>query len=315
MSTQTAAHPADTARPTPPDSARSLPPAITADEGRLEVMGVGGVAYYKDITGEGPPVVLIHSINAAASAYEMRPLFEALRGRRRVFALDLPGFGRSQRGDRAYTPALYAEAIERFIVDVASPQGVPVDAVALSLSSEFLALAAGRSPALFSSLTLLSPTGLGAERPMGGTVRGLLRRALHVAPLSDGLFRLLRTAPSIRYFLKKSFVGPVDDGLARYAQQTAAASGAQYAPLRFVAGELFTPDALRALYAPLTVPTRIVYDQDPYTGFDRLDELLRDNPRVSALRVAPSLGMAHFERTGAVVAAIEQPVDRSGAVT
>lgn len=56
--------------------------------------------------GEGAPVVLVHSVNAAASSFEMRPLFEGLRGERPVLAFDLPGFGRSQRGPRRYDRAL-----------------------------------------------------------------------------------------------------------------------------------------------------------------------------------------------------------------
>ena len=297
------------------DSARELPPAIASDSGYVEVRGVGGVGYYKDVKGDGPAVVLIHSVNAAASAYEMRPLFEAIRGRRRVFALDLPGFGRSQRGDREYSPELYAEAIERFVVDVASPQGDAVDAVALSLSSEFLARVAVRSPELFRSLTLLSPTGLGAVRPAGGLVRAALDGAMRVGPVAEGVFRLLRTEPSIRHFLEKSFVGSVDEGLVRYALQTAAVPEGRFAPVRFVRGGLFTPDALRSLYEPLKVPTRVVYDQDPYARFDKLDALTRSNPRVSSHRVAPSLGMPQFERTAEVVAVIEQASPHAGAAT
>lgn len=315
MSTTTAAGFAGTAPLTASPSARDLPPAIGAETGRLDVMGVGGVGYYKDTSGSGPAVVLIHSINAAASAYEMRALFEAFRGRRRVFALDLPGFGRSQRGDRAYSPAMYAEAIERFIVDVASPQGEAVDAVALSLSSEFLARVAVRAPELFRSLTFLSPTGLGPSRPDGGPAGSVLRRGLQLGPLSSGVFRLLRTQPSIRYFLEKSFVGTVDEGLVRYATQSAAASGAKFAPLKFIAGDLFTPDALRSLYEPLAVPTRVIYDQDPHTRFDKLEALTRSNPRVSSHRVAPTLGMAQIERTAEVVAVIEQRAPLAGAAT
>ena len=131
MNTQTATGYAHLDSSNATDAARELPPAIAADSGHVEVRGVGGIGYYKDVSGEGPAVVLIHSVNAAASAYEMRPLFEAFRGRRRVFALDLPGFGRSQRGDRDYGPARDAEALERVIVGVASPHGDPRDAVAL----------------------------------------------------------------------------------------------------------------------------------------------------------------------------------------
>ncbi len=294
-------------------AAPGLPAAIGADTGSLAVRGVGTLGYYQDTTGEGPAVVLLHSINAAASSYEMRPLFEALRGRRRVFALDLPGFGRSQRGARAYTPALYAEAIERFIIDVASPQGQPVDLVALSLSSEFAALAANRSPALFRALTLLSPTGLGKPRASGGAARGIFCGALGVGPVASGIFRLLHTEGSIRYFLAKSFVGRPDEGLVRYALQTAAVPEAQHAPVAFVRGDLFDADAFGSLYSPLKVPTRVVYDRDAYSSFDRLDALTQANPLISAHRVAPTLGMPQFERTAEVVELIEKPLVAAGA--
>ena len=290
-----------------------LPAAIGADTGSLAVRDVGALGYYQDTSGEGPAVVLLHSVNAAASSYEMRPLFESLRGRRRVFALDLPGFGRSERGARAYTPALYADAIERFVVDVASPQGQPIDLVALSLSSEFAALAANRSPALFRSLTLLSPTGLGPPRASGGPSRGILRGVLGVGPVAAGIFRLLRTEGSIRYFLAKSFVGRPDEGLVRYALQTAAVPDAQYAPVAFVRGDLFDADAFGSLYSPLKVPTKVVFDRDAYSSFERLEALTQANPKVSAHRVAPTLGMPQFERTAEVVELIERPLVAVGA--
>ncbi len=285
---------------------RVLSPALQAATGILDVMDVGRTHYYADAWGEWPAVVLIHSVNAAASAFEMRPIFDALKGRRRVFALDLPGFGRSERADREYTPELYAKAIERFVVDVVSPQGAPVDAVALSLSSEFLARAAHRSPGLFRSLTLLSPTGFSAKQDRGALAQSVLSRVLHLPLLSGGLFKLVTTERSIRYFLKKSFVGPVDEGLVRYAAETAAMPGAKHAPLTFLSGKLFTPHADKALYEPLTVPTTVVYDQDAYSDFDRLDAIARANPRIVGERVAPTKGMPQFEQTPRVVELIER---------
>ena len=62
-----------------------LPPAIEAE--RREHDGrAGRLSYY--VAGSGAPLLLVHSVNAAASAYEMRPLFEHYRGSRRVYAVD-----------------------------------------------------------------------------------------------------------------------------------------------------------------------------------------------------------------------------------
>src|SRR5687767_1303581 len=71
----------------------------------------GMLSYYADRTASGRPLVLIHSINAAASAYEVNPLYLYYRSKRPVYALDLPGFGFSDRSDRTYSSRLYTDAI------------------------------------------------------------------------------------------------------------------------------------------------------------------------------------------------------------
>ena len=67
---------------------QTLPPALHADLHTLSG-AAGRIAVYAG--GSGPPVLLVHSVNALASAAEIRPLFEALRQDHSVYALDLPG--------------------------------------------------------------------------------------------------------------------------------------------------------------------------------------------------------------------------------
>jgi hypothetical protein len=66
---------------------------------RLEYVPWGDVHYaFYSREGEGRPLVFVHSINAVASAHEMRPLVRALaRGDRPIFALEWVGFGHSDR--------------------------------------------------------------------------------------------------------------------------------------------------------------------------------------------------------------------------
>ena len=71
-----------------------LPEALPGRRRVFDAPTAGRLAYYED-PEPGPgtsaaPLVLLHSVNAAASSYEMRPLFERYRGRRPVYALDLP---------------------------------------------------------------------------------------------------------------------------------------------------------------------------------------------------------------------------------
>src|SRR3954470_4730244 len=106
-----------------------LPAAIDAERRTFRSGEAGEISYYVAPAQTGRPLVLVHSINAAASAYEMRPLFEAYRGKRPVYALDLPGFGFSERADRHYSPPLFTAALTDLIAGQVREAG-PVDLVA-----------------------------------------------------------------------------------------------------------------------------------------------------------------------------------------
>ncbi|MBI3943828.1 MAG: hypothetical protein HY326_12500, partial [Chloroflexi bacterium] len=88
-----------------------LPDAIPAERAYFSSEQGGILNYYFDRTATGRPLVLIHSVNAAASAYELRPLFEHFRTSRPVFALDLPGYGFSDRANKVYSPQVFQYAI------------------------------------------------------------------------------------------------------------------------------------------------------------------------------------------------------------
>ncbi|WP_437999060.1 alpha/beta fold hydrolase [Sorangium sp. So ce185] len=279
-----------------------LAAALDAEIRHVDTWSAGRLAYYVDTRATGRPVVLLHGVDAAASSKEMAPLFDALRGERPVYALDLPGFGLSERADRAYDRELYRAAVRRFLTDVVREPG-GADVIALSLSSEFVAAVACEEMSLVHSLVLVSPTGLGREAPGASAV---LRTIAHVPPVAGALYRMLASPPSIRWFLKKSFVGAPDPGLVDYAIRTSKEPGAHRAPLAFISGALFTEDAFERLYARLPVPTLIVHDQDPYSRFERLGDLQQRNARVEVARVAPTRGLPHFEQLDATLEVVRR---------
>ena len=130
----------------------------------------GAVAVYS--AGSGPPVLLVHSINALASAAEVRPLFEAMRHDNSVYALDLPGYGLSDRLPRAYTVADMCNAIKMVAEWVSQRHlGQPLQVVGVSLSCEFVARVAQQSPCLFNALALVSPTGFSRRTVFAATGR------------------------------------------------------------------------------------------------------------------------------------------------
>ena len=147
----------------------ALQKAFTAELLELEVCGGVAVRCYAGGVSPGPdsprPLLLLHSINAAPSAMEMKPLFEHFAPQRPVFAPDLPGFGLSQRGDLPYSPDFYAQAIADVVKQLKGP---PPDVVALSLTCEFAARAVSQLGAQIRSLPNLAHR----SRPPAATAAG-----------------------------------------------------------------------------------------------------------------------------------------------
>jgi pimeloyl-ACP methyl ester carboxylesterase len=300
---------------TPPPGAlsdpTSLPLPMPAQRHALP-WGGGRLVLLED--GAGPPLLLIHSINAAASSYEVKPIFAAMRERRRVFALDLPGFGLSSRGPDAYTVERYVEAVllaARTVREMCD--GQPVAALALSLSSEFLARAALQQPALFSGLVLVTPTGFesGAQRRRGGMPEPRSRTGLEgflTAPLwRSGLFSLLVSRPSVRFFLRRTFGGTPDPGLVDYAWQSAHQPGASFAAFAFASGKLFSPD-IRDIYEALDLPVWLAHGtRGAFADFSEADwTLTRSNWDLTSFDTG---AFPHFQAPNAFVPHLERFLD------
>ena len=277
-----------------------LPPALKAQRTEFDGGPAGRLSYYVDRQQWGRPLVLVHSVNAAASSFEMRPLFEHYRRQRPVFALDLPGYGFSERSDRVYSPELFTQAVVELI---RTQVGQQADVIALSLGCEFAARAALAYPDLIRSLVLISPSGLGkgkggrSSQQAGsvGVSDGL--HSLLAFPLwGQGLYDLIATRRSIAYFLRQSFVSAPPTSLIDYAFATSHQPGARYAPLYFLSGGLFTTGVRQDVYAALSTPALVLYDQDAFVRFDALPDLQAANAAIQAVRITPTLGLPHWEK-------------------
>ncbi len=255
----------------------------------------GRVACYA--AGAGPTVVLLHSMNAAASSMEMSTLFTALAAGHRVVAIDWLGFGASERPDVAYRPATYLRVLDT-VLD--SLDGPPPAIVALSLPCQYVAILGSRRPDRFDRLVLISATGVGrfpgAHRRMG------LRRAAEVIlrmPLvGSTLFRLLTRRRTIDRFLNGTVVDPamLPERYRAYAVASAHQSGAERAPLAFICGLLDAPEAASA-YTRLQVPTLLLYGDHPrFSDPDAMEVLAEGRPALQFRRVTDSGDLPAWER-------------------
>jgi len=204
----------------------------------------------------------VHSVNAAGSAFEVEPIFKHYRRLRPVYAIDLPGFGKSDRSNRSYSFRVMTDAVLAALGEIRRRHKEPADAIALSLSCEFLARAAIESSELLRTLGLISPTGFeGKARDDEGGTRGQkwLHRTLNFPLWSSGLFNSLTTKVVIRKFLQKTWGSKnIDEPLLEYDYHTTHQTGAEHAPYYFVSGFLFSRDILN-VYQALEHPNWMVH--------------------------------------------------------
>jgi pimeloyl-ACP methyl ester carboxylesterase len=274
----------------------NLPPAVSGER-----FASDGISCYT--AGSGAPLLLVHSVNAAASAAEVAPIYEHYRATRTVFAIDLPGFGFSDRSDRAYTPRLMTDALHAVRAQIAKRCGdQAVDALAVSLGCEFLARAAVEQPAHWGRLALVSPTGFRGQQPARGapgSTRAMpwLHRAVSAPLWAQALFNGLTKPSVVRYFLNRTWGSrDIDQAMCAYAVKTAAQPGARYAPLHFLSGSMFSRDAFN-LYEALTQRVWMCHGvRGDFTDY-RAQHLLagRRNWRITEFQTG---ALPHFEVPG-----------------
>jgi len=216
------------------------------------------VAYTEAGDPENPDLVLLHGINAAASSGEFRAVFEELAETYHVIAPDLPGFGRSDRPPLRYSATLYEQFVADFLADFEQPA---IIASSLTAGYTLSALTDDATEIDPRDLILLCPTAIAGPEPPKQWLRELIRLPL----VGEGLFNLIASQPSIRYFnADHGYYDPtnVTDDWQAYEWQTAHQPNARFAPASFISGYLNTDTDLTAAIKRLAVPTTIVWGRE-----------------------------------------------------
>jgi pimeloyl-ACP methyl ester carboxylesterase len=150
------------------------------DSGRLHYLHAGD---------QGPPVVLLHGGIIDAAGLSWGHLLEPLADGRRVYALDLPGYGESDLLAGSYDTAFHVDALAEWLSEV----GVETPhIVGVSLGGAVALGYALRSPDAVASLVPIASYGLGRDLP-NGRLSYLLSRVPAVNRVSVALMRRSRS--------------------------------------------------------------------------------------------------------------------------
>lgn len=125
-----------------------------------EFVEVGALRVHHTHGGSGSPVLFIHGIGSSGYM-EWRNNLESVAAHHRVFAPDLPGYGRTEKPRARYTIPYFARFVERYMQD----RGLrSVRLVGASLGGRIALEVALESPRLVRKLVLVNTLGLGRPR-------------------------------------------------------------------------------------------------------------------------------------------------------
>ena len=226
-------------------------------EVQLRGAEVDGLTIHYVSEGRGPAVVLLHGLGGFAESW--RHNIPALARVATVYAIDLPGFGRSSKPPARYSLADAARAVHGFV------QAMGLGRVAIVGHS--LGAAVGLTYALTHPARVERLALIGALVP-GATYRLSVPYRLAVTPILGELLALCGCAPLYRAAIARCFHAPIADEveyLVRegYAARTGAEAKAAYlATLRDIRRDIVehSPDYRRAL-ASLDPPVLLIHGQ------------------------------------------------------
>lgn len=269
-------------------------PALAAF-GRMARLPRSGLSVFVFEAGPpaAPPLVLIHGLGDEADTW--RHVFAPLAERRRVIALDLPGFGRSDRPRRAYTLPWLRDVIVELL------DALGLERAALlghSLGALLAQLTALEHPARVSRLVLV---GGSLTTRAARLSQALLLMALPV--VGAQMYNGLRRDPDAAYASLRGFYARLDDlpeadrrFLFQRVNERVWSDGQRDAFLAILRELVWSAPrrqkALEARLARLTTPTHAVWgDQDAINSVES-GRALAAIQASARLTVLPGLGHA-----------------------
>jgi pimeloyl-ACP methyl ester carboxylesterase len=282
------------------------------DEGDIFYKLRGPKGANGQISGTAVPIMLLHGINTAASSYEMRRIFEPLAGEYIIYALDLLGFGQSDRPPLEYDAELYVRLISEFAREViGSGRGIVL--VASSLTGAFAIEAAARQPELFGKLALIEPTGIRVLAAPPTPAQYALYNLLRSPIVGDSIFNALTSKPGLSSFLKRDVYANPDEVTAEMVAEYHTAAhqeGGKYALAAFIGGRLNLDIA--DSFASLKQPILITWGREAtITPVWQLEDFLDANPQAEGRIIAHSGLLPHDEQAAQWLAVVRDFLGKS----
>ena len=198
-------------------------------------------------SGSGEPVLLMHGLGGSIESWANN--VDELAKSMRVIAIDLPGFGLSDKPKMNYTIKFYRGFAVQLLEQLRLGQA---SVVGSSLGGHVAAEVAISRPSLVKKLVLISPAGALPRSFRGSPALWKYVRVLHA-----------RSVGQVKQALSAVDGKPVDDSYAQLVYQKISMPGAKEAFLSALAGSANAP-RLNSRLNRIKAPTLLLWGKEDY---------------------------------------------------
>lgn len=232
----------------------------------VQIEGFGNIKYREPVVANDEfPILLVHGIYGGASHRTFKEILPLLdQAGQKVFVLDLPGSGDSEKPKRPYKMDDLDLFVERFIDTVIKDR---TTIVAESLMTASALKVAALRPDLVRRLVLLNPSGVSSlNNPPSKREQQLYDRLYSDDAASTQFYQNLLVDNSLRYFLKFAFYDDslVNESLLNDFREMKNNTDQKYLTISFVGGQLFR--AFKDSAEQVFVPALLVFGSE-YENF------------------------------------------------
>ena len=255
--------------------------------------------------GTGTPLLLLHDLTAGSSSYEFSKIIDELAEDHEVFAIDLLGYGLSDKPNITYTSYLYVQSIVDFIKNVI---GRKTSILATGDSASVAVMSAHNDGEMIDRLVLINPQSLYQMNRIPSKRTKLLKLLIDTPVLGTFVYNMLTTKEAFRRsFAEKYFYNPgmvsenILDAYREASHQpdcTAKYSFASYM------GRYMNTNILHAL-KQIDHSIYIIYGTEKKDNQPAIDSYISYNPSIEAFPISYTRQYPHLEKSKAVLEQLE----------
>lgn len=230
---------------------------------------LGKIGY--SVNGSGKPLVLIHDSTIGSSSEIWGKNIDELSKNYKVYAIDLLGYGTSERVNTTYTAYTYGKLINDFITDIVQK---PAVVCAIGEGAMYTAVAYKINPNNFKRLIFICPKGI-SDKTASNNDRNK-RRLYELPVIGESIYLLKVSRKSIRNICKDK-LKTSDKGVSYlsdrfYASSHIGGGNNRYVYASYITG--FMNMDIKPYISDINIPMLTIWGEESITNpIENMDEI------------------------------------------